>query len=129
MRLNSEGARPGRPAWQAPIAGAAFVTLIGLQIACQNERDITLQWLAGHAGIGALIGLLVLLCDGPGPGTLLSRFLALISPFTMLLPVAGVLFNVAAYVTNRNHPGMYRSMSRLTLGISLIITTLTIWLL
>ena len=105
------------------------MTLIGLQIAYVDDRDITLQWLAGSTGVGALIGLLVLLCDGPGPGTLLSRFLALISPFTMLLPVAGVLFNVAAYMANRNHPGMYRSMSRLTLGISLIISALTIWLL
>jgi hypothetical protein len=77
--------------------------------------------------VGALIGVLVALCDGPGPGTLLSRFLALITPVAMLLPIVGVFFTVAAYIANRNHPGMYRILSRATLAISLLVSALTLW--
>ena len=63
--------------------------------------------------VGATIGLLVSLCDGPGPGTLMSRFLALISVVTALLPVFGLPFNIAAFWTNRHYPGFHRTVSRI----------------
>jgi hypothetical protein len=66
-------ARPGMPSWQAPIIGAVVVILFGLRLAGQMERPITAQWVVGSAVAGALIGVLVGLCDGPGPGTWHSR--------------------------------------------------------
>lgn len=123
-----EGARPGRPAWQAPIAGAILLMLVGMRLAYTDEREITLVWLAGFAAAGALIGLLVALCDGPGPGTLISRFLALVSPVTMFLPFIGVVFTVVAYVSNRKHPGLYRTVTRVTLPMSIAISALFLWL-
>ena len=65
-------------------------------------------WIGGHIVIGATIGPLVSLCDGPGPGTLLSRFLALISVATALLPIFGLPFNLAACLENRQRPGWAR---------------------
>ena len=78
---------------------------------------------------GATIGLLVSLCDGRGPGTLLSRFLALISVVTALLPVFGLPFNIAAYLMNRRHPGFHRAVSRVTLAIGVLLSCATVGLL
>ena len=117
-------ARPGRPAWQAPIAGAILLLLLGVRLAYKEDREITLEWLAGFAGAGALMGVLVALCDGPGPGTLVSRFLALVSPVTMFLPAIGVVFTLVAYVSNRKHPGFYRTVTRVTLPLSIAISAL-----
>lgn len=72
--------------------------------------------------VGATIGLLVSLCDGPGPGTLMSRFLALISVVTALLPLFGLPFNLAAFWTNRHYPGFHRTVSRVTLAVSILVS-------
>lgn len=79
--------------------------------------------------MGALIGLLVALCDGPGPGTVVSRFLALISPATMLLPIFGVPFTAAAFFANRRHPGVFRTISQVTLVGSLLFSLVIAWML
>jgi hypothetical protein len=126
---HSDNVRPGRPAWQAPIAGAIVLTVVGLRLAYVQGQPITVEWLAGSAGVGALIGLLVALCDGPGPGTVIGRFLALVSPVTTLLPVVGVIFNLAAYATNRHHPGFHCILTRVTLVISLALSAAALWLL
>lgn len=110
------------PPWQAPIIGAIVVILFGLYLAGEMEQPITVRWVAGSGATGALIGLLVALCDGPGPGTLVSRFLALISPATALIPIVGVLFTAAAYVANRRHPGVYRTISQITFVGSLLLS-------
>ena len=117
------------PSWQAPIIGAIVVILFGLQLAGRMDRPITALWVAGSGATGALIGLLVALCDGPGPGTLVSRFLALISPATALLPIFGVPFTAAAYFANRRHPGVYRTISQITFVGSLLVSLVIAWLL
>ncbi len=122
-------ARLGLPSWLAPIIGAMVVILFGLPLAGRMERPITALWVAGSAATGALIGLLVALCDGPGPGTLVSRFLALISPATALLPIFGVPFTAAAYFANRRHPGVYRTISRVTFVGSLLFSLVIGWML
>jgi hypothetical protein len=102
-------------AWKAPlVAGLLFGALALVRADRHTELD-TAAWIAGHIVVGASIGLLVSLCDGPGPGTLLSRFLALISVVTALIPIIGLPFNIAAYVMNRHHPGFHRTLSRVTL--------------
>ena len=117
------------PAWQAPMVGAALVGLFGLKSAGDFGREVTAGWIAGHSAVGAFIGCLVSLCDGPGPGTLVSRFLALISPATALLPIFGLPFNFAAFWVNRAHPGLYRTLSRITLGVALIVSVVVVFLL
>jgi hypothetical protein len=116
-----EYARPGMPSWHAPIAGAIVISFFGLYMASEMERPLTIAWVAGSALIGTVVGLLVALCDGPGPGTVVSRFLGLISPATALLPIFGLPFNVAAYVANRHHPGMYRTLSRVSMAVAVIV--------
>jgi hypothetical protein len=125
----AEYARPGLPSWQAPIIGAIVVIVFGLQLAGRMERPITALWVAGSGATGALIGLLVALCDGPGPGTLVSRFLALISPATALLPIFGVPFTAAAYFANRRHPGVYRTISQVAFVGSLLFSLVIGWML
>lgn len=72
--------------------------------------------------------MLVALCDGPGPGTLVSRFLALISPATGLRPIVGLPFTAAAYVANRHHPGVYRTVSQVTFVGSLLFSLVVAWM-
>ena len=93
------------------------------------DRPVTVSWLAACAVIGIVIGLLVALCDGPGPGTLVSRFLALVSPVTALLPFFGIIFTGAAYVANRNHPGVYRTISRISVILTALISLASVWIL
>ena len=125
----TEYARPGMPSWQAPFIGAIVVILFGLRLAGQMERPITALWVAGSGVTGAAIGLLVALCDGPGPGTLVSRFLALISPVTALLPIVGLPFNIAAVWFNRAHPGWHRTLSRITFVAALLVSAVAVVLL
>lgn len=66
-----------------------------------------------------LIGLLVALADGPGPGTLLSRFLALVSPATAFLPIIGPVLTAVAYFSNRSNPGAYKTLSAIAFVASL----------
>lgn len=106
--------------WRAPFVGAIVVGLLGVWAAYDIERPLTFAWVVVWAGVGSLIGLLVALVDGPGPGTVVSRFLALISPVTAWLPFIGVPLAAAAYLTNRRHPGGYRSLSRAALAASIV---------
>ena len=100
-----------RPPWQAPIAGAFVVALAGVWVASRMGVPITVRWLSGCGGTGLLIGCLVALTDGPGPGTQLSRFLALISPIAAVLPIAGLALSAVAYWSNRRCSGWYRTLS------------------
>jgi len=112
----------GDPAWLAPIAGAIVVALAGVWTASEMGEPITLVWVSGWAGAGVLIGCLVAILDRPGPGTLISRFLAVISPIAALLPIVGVAFGVAAYASNRHHPGPYRTLSRIAVAESVVVS-------
>ena len=112
----------GFPAWQGPIIAGAMFGVLALVTDHAKWEVSAAPWFAGHIMVGATIGLLVSLCDGPGPGTLMSRFLALISVVTALLPVVGLPFNLAAFWTNRHHPGFHRTVSRVTLGIGVLIS-------
>jgi len=116
------------PPWQAPIVGSVVLIIIGLRVAYGASRPITVGWVAGWAAAGLAIGMLVALSDGPGPGTLISRFMALISPATALLPIFGLPFNVAAYLANRRHPGAYRTIAKVTLIGSLMLSLVAVWL-
>jgi len=112
----------GFPAWQAPVVAAV---LFGLMSVFRRGGYANLNegaWIAGNVIVGATIGLLVSLCDGPGPGTLLSRFLALVSVVTALLPIFGLPFNLAAYLMNRRHPGFHRTVSRVTLAVGVVLS-------
>lgn len=110
------------PSWQAPIVGAIVVGLLGLRAAYGMGQAITVAWVSGWAGAGLLVGLLVALLDGPGPGTLLSRFLAPVSPVTAVLPIAGPALTAAAYFSNRRHLGVYKTLSAITFVASLALT-------
>ncbi len=112
--------RPGFPAWQGPVVAATLFGALALFTHNGKWQVSAAAWFAGHIVVGATIGLLVSLCDGPGPGTLLSRFLALISVVTALLPILGLPFNVAAFWTNRHDPGFHRTVSRVTLAVAVI---------
>jgi len=114
--------RRRRPRWQAPVAGAIVLGLLGLRAAYGIERAVTVGWLAGWVGAGLLIGLLVALVDRPGPVTLLSRFLALISPVVTFLPIIGPVLTAAAYFSNRANPGAYRTLSAIAFVASLALT-------
>jgi hypothetical protein len=117
----------GLSPWLAPpVAGALFM-LFSVSVANDAEHPITVEWVAGFGLTGAAVGVLVALCDGPGPGTLLSRFFALISPVTAALPLFGVPFNLAAYFMNRQHPGLYRTISRVTLVAAVIWSLFGLW--
>jgi hypothetical protein len=105
------------------------IGLFGLKSAGDFGRGVTPVWLAGHAFAGALIGCLVALCDGRGPGTLVSRFLALISPATALLPIFGLRFNIAELWFNRAHPGGHRTLSRITFVLALLVSAAVVLLL
>ena len=114
--------QPGFPLWQAPVVAAV---LFGLMSVFTRGRYANVNdgiWIAGHVIVGATIGLLVSLCDGPGPGTLLYRFLALVSVVTALLPIFGLPFNLAAYLMNRRHPGFHRTVSRVTLAVGVMLS-------
>lgn len=132
LQTSEPGEYPGSgfPSWQAPIVGAIVVGIFGLYTASELERPITIAWVAGSVLVGAVIGVLVALCDGRGPGTVVSRFLAVISPATALLPIAGLPFNVAAYIANRRHPGMYRTISRISMAVAVVVAGLIgiLWL-
>ena len=47
--------------------------------------------------------------------------------FVYLLPLFGVAFNLAAYVMNRQHPGLYRTISRVTLVAAVIWSLFGLW--
>jgi len=114
------------PPWQAPVAGALLLALFGVWDARSLEYPVTVRWLAGHALTGAAIGFLVALCDDPSAaGTLVSRFLALVSPVTALLPIVGLPFNAAAWWANRHHRGLCRTLSRVTL-VAAVVWSLTV---
>jgi hypothetical protein len=117
-----EEERPGFPAWQGPLVASLMFGALALVTDHAQWEVSGPAWFAGHIMVGATIGLLVSLCDGPGPGTLMSRFLALISVVTALLPVFGLPFNIAAFWTNRHHPGFHRTVSRVTLGIGVLVS-------
>jgi lysylphosphatidylglycerol synthetase-like protein (DUF2156 family) len=116
----------GFPAWQGPLVAGAIFGILALVNDHAKWEVSGAAWFAGHIMVGATIGLLVSLCDGPGPGTLTSRFLALISVVTALLPVFGLPFNVAAFWTNRHYPGFHRTVSRVTLGIGVLFSVLVL---
>ena len=113
---------PRFPAWQAPVVAAVLFGLMSVFTRSRYENLDDGAWIGGHVIVGASIGLLVSLCDGPGPGTLLSRFLALVSVVTALLPLFGLPFNLAAYLMNRRHPGFHRTLSRVTLAFGLLLS-------
>ena len=115
-----EDASLGFPGWQGPIVAGAMFGALALFTDSAQWNVSGPVWFAGHIMVGATIGLLVSLCDGPGPGTLMSRFLALISVVTALLPVFGLPFNLAAFWMNRHHPGFHRTLSRVTLTIAVL---------
>ena len=117
----------GLSPWLAPAVAGVLFMLFSLSVAKDADRAITLEWVGGFGLTGAAIGVLVALCDGPGPGTLLSRFMALISPVTAALPLFGIPFNLAAYVMNRQHPGLYRTISRVTLVAAVIWSLFGLW--
>lgn len=114
--------RTGFPGWQAPAVAATLFGVLSLFTRGRYADVSDAAWIGGHVMVGATIGLLVSLCDGPGPGTLLSRFLALISVATALLPIFGLPFNLAAYLMNRRHPGFHRTVSRVTLVIGVLLS-------
>ena len=116
----------GWPAWYAPMVGMLVVALEAAWLAGRLGREITPAWVAGGALLGALIGCLVALCDGPGPGTVVSRFLALISPVMAVFPLFGLPFNLAAVVANGRHSGWPRTLSRITLVVSLLVSLLSL---
>ena len=101
--------------------------LFSVSVAKDADQPITVEWVGGFGLLGAAVGVLVALCDGPGPGTLISRFLALMSPVTAALPLFGVPFNLAAFVMNRHHPGLYRTISRVTLVAAVIWSLFGLW--
>ena len=121
--------RGGFPGWQAPAVAAALFGVLSLFTRGRYDDVSDGAWIGGHIVVGATIGLLVSLCDGPGPGTLLSRFLALISVATALLPIVGLPFNVAAFLMNRQHPGFHRTLSRVTLAIGALFACAVVGLL
>lgn len=108
--------------WQGPIVGALVIIVMGLLPNGRERPVITAQWVAGHALVGALIGLLVALCDGSDArsGTVVSRFLALISPATAVMPVFGLPFNTAAWLANRRFPGPLRTLALVTLVVGVV---------
>ena len=107
--------------WQGPIVGALVLIISSLWFAYDMGRPVTAAWVAGHALVGALLGSLVGLCDGDArSGTLVSRFLALVSPATALMPLVGLPFNVAAWLANRRFPGPLRTLSRVTLVVAVV---------
>ncbi|MEO7274189.1 MAG: hypothetical protein ABI211_19495 [Vicinamibacterales bacterium] len=108
------------------MAGVLFM-LFSLSVAKDADQPITVEWVGGFGLTGAAVGVLVALCDGPGPGTLLARFLALMSPVTAALPLFGLPFNAAAYFMNRQHPGLYRTISRVTLVAGVIWSLFGLW--
>jgi len=112
----------GFPAWQGPLIAGAMFGVLALVTDHEHWEVSAAPWFAGHIMVGATIGLLVSLCDGPGPGTLMSRFLALISVVTALLPLFGLPFNLAAFWTNRHYPGFHRTVSRVTLAVSILVS-------
>lgn len=111
------------PAWQAPVVSAVLFAVLAFFTADEYAQVGLGVWVGGHIVVGASIGLLVSLCDGPGPGTLLSRFLALISVVTALVPILGLPFNVAAFWMNRPHPGFHRTVSRVTLAAGVLVSS------
>jgi hypothetical protein len=121
-----ENETPGFPAWQGPLVAGAMFGILALVNDHAKWEVSGAAWFAGHIMVGATIGLLVSLCDGPGPGTLMSRFLALISVVTALLPVFGLPFNIAAFWTNRPYPGFHRTVSRVTLGLGVLVSVLAL---
>jgi hypothetical protein len=126
--LSDKSPKPtGLPPWLAPVVAGALFMLFSVSVAKDADQPITVEWVGGFGLMGAAVGVLVALCDGPGPGTLISRFLALMSPVTAALPLFGVAFNLAAYVMNRQHPGLYRTISRVTLVAAVIWSLFGLW--
>jgi hypothetical protein len=113
----------GLPPVLAPLFGAVIVGAAGLWHAWETGASIT-SWVAGSVLTGALIGVLVMLLDGGGDGTLLPQFLAVTSPLTALLPLFGLPFVVAAWIANRGRPGPYRALARASLVLAGLVTTL-----
>jgi hypothetical protein len=126
--LSGEPPKPaGLSPWLAPAVAGVLFMLFSVSVAKDADHPVTVEWVGGFGLMGAAIGVLVALCDGPGPGTLISRFLALMSPVTAALPLFGVPFNLAAYVLNRQHPGLYRTISRVTLVAAVIWSLFGLW--
>src|SRR5690349_21117498 len=119
----------GFPGWHGPAVAGALFGVLSLFTRGKYGDVSDGAWIGGHVVIGATIGLLVSLCDGPGPGTLLSRFMALISVITALLPLGGLPFNIAAYLMNRRYPGFHRTVSRVTLAIGVLLSCAAVALL
>lgn len=79
----------GLPPVLAPLVGAVIVGAAGLWHAWETGESMTSAWAAGSVLTGALIGVLVMLLDGGGAGTLVPRFLA--GLVTALVVVAFVM--------------------------------------
>jgi hypothetical protein len=119
-------AAAGLPPVLAPLVGAVIVGAAGLWHAWETGASSTSAWVAGSVLTGALIGVLVMLLDGGGDGTLVPRFLAVTSPLTALLPLFGLPFVLAAWITNRGRPGPYRTVARASLFLAGLVTALVV---
>lgn len=132
------------PRWSAPIVGAVVGAFLGLR----SSRDIEgplLFIIAGGAAIGGLAGCLIFLFDSkpasesnpyaspsdfafdkmaPAPSGVIPRFLAVTSVVLFFAPVMGLGVGVAALIANRNSHDWAKTVSKVGVGIGVVVSAL-----
>jgi hypothetical protein len=138
------------PRWSAPFIGMIAGAGIALKVGEDIGEGFSPTVLVGGLIAGGLAGGLIFLIDvkpaedkslsrqgrygEPGdtqgdPGTLMSRFFAVLSPLLCFVPVLNLLWSVSAFFMNRRVYGWPKTVSKIGLVLSVLFSVLILILL
>jgi hypothetical protein len=113
------------PRWAGPVIGAAIGVEIGVHCMIGGGQDAWLSVIAG-ALAGTLGGSLLGFIDTPAaeerPASIIGSIFTVLAAFSGIVPIAGLVFGIPAFVLNRRVAGWQNRASRLGLGLCIVLT-------
>jgi hypothetical protein len=129
------------PRWSAPFIGAIMGGVIALKVSGEAGNGFSPTTLGMGAAVGGLAGALIFLIDvqpkeketltsrardrklgieKQNPGTLMSRFFAVLSPLLSWVPFLNVIWSIAAFLMNRKVQGWPKTISKIGLVLTVL---------